>query len=450
MDRINNLPDEIICHIVSFLSAKEAAFASVLSKRWRNQFNIMLSVEFNDSVNNPTSLSDFLNRVLALPLSSRIRNFSLKCRKRDLRPQYALVNRCLRNVLKRCVLDLKLSIEAEQGYSLPLEVFTCKTLVKLELGTGFDIDILPEDALLPSLKTLFLDSVKFYDRCGCAFQKLLSACPVLVELVMREVEWEHWKWSRCVSSPTLERLTISHNFLVDEYDLESVTFDIPSLTYLDYGDFIPEAYPIVNLDSVVEAKLSIILTVEHNWNGNFIRDDALITGDPTNLIKGLKNVEILNLSSPETTEAFYFFRGAIPVYNNLHHLSITTDNELCWKALPYVLKSAPNLKTLVIRGLLHCNVNSENYDDEETVCECLSRYSFLWSCPVKVLEITEYGGTKGELEQMKHFLAKLKCLELLKVGVYATEPEEKLLHLQVDVLNLPKSSHKCKIRFNLS
>ncbi|XP_019102068.1 PREDICTED: F-box/LRR-repeat protein At3g58980-like [Camelina sativa] len=306
MDRINNLPDEIICHMVSFLSAKEADFASVLSKRWRNLFNIISSAEFNDSVSNPTSLSNFLNRVLAMPLSSRIRNFSLKCRKLDLRTQYALVNRCLRNVLKRGVLDLKLSIEAEQGYSLPLEVFTCKTLVKLELGTGFDIDILPENALLPSLKTLILDSVKFYDRCGCAFQKLLSACPVLVELVMREVEWEHWKWSRCVSSPTLERLTISHNLLVDEYELESITFNTPSLTYLDYGDFIPEAYSIVNLDSVVEAKLSIILTVEHNWNGNFIRDDALLTGGPTNLIKGLKNVEILNLSSPETTEVSTF------------------------------------------------------------------------------------------------------------------------------------------------
>ncbi|XP_010419476.1 PREDICTED: putative F-box/LRR-repeat protein At5g15620 [Camelina sativa] len=38
MDRISNLADEIICHIGSFLSAKEAAFTALLSKRWRNLF----------------------------------------------------------------------------------------------------------------------------------------------------------------------------------------------------------------------------------------------------------------------------------------------------------------------------------------------------------------------------------------------------------------------------
>ncbi|XP_010468897.1 PREDICTED: putative F-box/LRR-repeat protein At5g15620 [Camelina sativa] len=38
MDRISILTDEIICHIGSFLSAKEAAFTALLSKRWRSLF----------------------------------------------------------------------------------------------------------------------------------------------------------------------------------------------------------------------------------------------------------------------------------------------------------------------------------------------------------------------------------------------------------------------------
>lgn len=193
---------------------------------------------------------DFLDRVLALPSSSRIRNFSLKCRKCVGPTHYALVNRCLCYVLKRGVLDLKLNIKVEKGCPLPFEIFTCKTVAKLKLGSGFGTDLLPKNALLPSLKTLILDSVKFYDRCGCEFQKLLSACPVLVELVMRNLEW-----SRGVSSPNLERLTINQRYLVEH------NLDTPSLIYLDYNAYVPELYPIVNLDSLVEAKLDLVFTI---------------------------------------------------------------------------------------------------------------------------------------------------------------------------------------------
>ncbi|RID65905.1 hypothetical protein BRARA_D01077 [Brassica rapa] len=41
MDRISDVPDEILHHIGSFLSAKEAAFATLLSKRWRTLFTII-------------------------------------------------------------------------------------------------------------------------------------------------------------------------------------------------------------------------------------------------------------------------------------------------------------------------------------------------------------------------------------------------------------------------
>jgi len=78
MDRISNLPDEIICHIGSFLSARESAFTTVLSKRWHNLFTIVPDLHFDSSVKDGESLTDFVDRVMALPASSRVNKFSLK------------------------------------------------------------------------------------------------------------------------------------------------------------------------------------------------------------------------------------------------------------------------------------------------------------------------------------------------------------------------------------
>lgn len=70
------------------------------------------------------------------------------------------------------------------------------------------------------------------------------------------------------------------------------------------------------------------------------------------------------------------------------------------------------------------------------------------SCPVKVLKITEYGGKIEELDQMKHFLKKLSCLELVKVRICAIEDKEKS-RVTKDLLMVPRSS-KCKIKIKFS
>lgn len=63
---------------------------------------------------------------------------------------------------------------------------------------------------------------------------------------------------------------------------------------------------------------------------------------------------------------------------------------------------------------------------------------------MKVLKITEYGGKTGELEQMKHFLEKLSCLELVEVRAYAINDEEKSRITQ-DLLLVPRPSN-CNIQ----
>ncbi|ESQ43828.1 hypothetical protein EUTSA_v10006436mg, partial [Eutrema salsugineum] len=404
MDRISNLPDEIICHIGSFLSAKEAAFTTVLAKKWRNLFTIIHKLHFDGSLKNGESFTDFVDGVLALPATSRVRNFSLKWFAHVKNDE--LINRCLCHVLKLGVMALELQINDKEGYSLPFEIFTCETVSELTLGYGFAIDILPANVFLPSLKTLSLYKVGFFEFGRCAFKTLLGACPLLEELTIRCLNWEHWRWSRVVSSPTLKRLTITRGgwSSFDASDFKSVSFETPSLAYLFYSDYVPKRYLNVDFSSLVEAKLHLCPEEHYNWDRT---DTARF--HPINLLNGLKDVESLNLCSIMSLDMFYVFREALPVFEKLLHISVALSN-FCWYPLPLLIKKSPNLKTLTIDGRLH--YRSFYYCPESTVCLCVSEYAFLLKCPLEILKITEYYGSLEELIQMKYILGKLSCLEL--------------------------------------
>ncbi|RHN45186.1 putative F-box domain-containing protein [Medicago truncatula] len=54
VDRISNLPDSVICHILSFLSTKQSAATSILSKRWNPLWHSVFTLDFDDQ-----SFTDF-------------------------------------------------------------------------------------------------------------------------------------------------------------------------------------------------------------------------------------------------------------------------------------------------------------------------------------------------------------------------------------------------------
>ncbi|CAD5326545.1 unnamed protein product [Arabidopsis thaliana] len=435
MDRISNLPDGLIYRVISLLSTKEATCLKYTSKNWLNLVTIIPVAIFDDSSASAISASfkDFADRIMLARLAShRIRRFSLKLQSLNF-AQYKTVNDCLRNVLESGVLDLELDINVRGDYSLPSEIFTCKSVVKMKLGSGFVIEILPKNAWLPALKTLLLDSVRFNDAGGCAFTRLLSACSVLEELVIDGYNCELWNWYRTVSSLTLKRLTIRGAYS-DDYEsikYEAISFITPNLVYLEYCDVLQDEFPVVNLNSLVEAKLNLTLMI------------ARIHTDLTTLFQGLKNVQILRLEFIDTALLFADFSEAAPVFENMSHLYMPTEPDVCWDTLKLFVKKSPNLKTLTIDDLHYTFY--QDYLDLNSVCKCLEGYSFLLSCPLENLKITQFGGEIEEMVQIKHVLENLKCLVLLELQVDETRDEEKL-HILADLLMLPRASSKCKVQ----
>ncbi|EOA25169.1 hypothetical protein CARUB_v10018481mg [Capsella rubella] len=449
MDFFSNLPDELVCHILSFLTTTEAASTSVLSKRWSNLFALVPNIDFEDTVfwsydckKTPSSFIDFVDRVMALQGDSPIKKFSLKCQSG--RVDSGRVNSWICNVLQRGVSDLDLSIDFERGYSLPPNMFHSDTLVELKLRS--DNSILEwgtgrEDTFFPMLKTLVFE-VTFID-CG-KMDMFLQAFPVLEELCI-----DATKWTVCdetVSSDTLRKLTIKSYGFGSVYHPRSISFDTPRLVYFNYADYVAEDYPKVNFTNLVEALLD--LTV----NGLKFMLEITSRGDEdhvflrfrnvSKLMSGIRHVQKLYLSS-DTLEVLSLRYESIPVFNNLKVLCIRSSAHGGWQAMPELLRSCPLLETLVLKGLLHYVT-----DKCGDACDCISREDkgrSLISCPVRKLQIERLQRTKRELEMIKHFLESFRCVK--EVEIYAEENN------LVDYLQVPREFelfnelYSCDVRF---
>ncbi|XP_023638925.1 F-box/LRR-repeat protein At1g06630 [Capsella rubella] len=347
-DAISCLPHEVLGVILSSVPTKLAASTSLLSKKWRNVFALVHNLDFDDSdLLQPEegeeemgvmreSFRNFVDTTLALQCGSPIKRFSLKCHIHDYYSESAHLVRWVCNALDRGVLDL--SLETSVQALIPSELFTSKTLVKLRLGTQVTVEVFPPEASLPALKILIFESVLIRpdDMCNV----LLPGCPVLEELYLYYDGFEGWPYR--ITSQTIKRLVVQY----DEFEIESMSFmsiDAPNLLFLDYSHYALYDYPLVNLASLVEARLDI------QYSKRVVRPD--ITG----LINGISNVETLHLS-PDSVDVISLCVGRgllLPVFNNLVSLTFGSKNEKGWKLLPYLIEQSPKLETLIIQVIYH-------------------------------------------------------------------------------------------------
>ncbi|RID54507.1 hypothetical protein BRARA_G01823 [Brassica rapa] len=397
MDRVSNLPDEVLCHIL----------------------------------------------VLALQCNSPLKEFSLKSFTVD---DTDRVDGWISNVLARGVsdLDLKIIIRSDKWNFYPMspKCFECSTLVKLSIGCGVDVTLAAGRIFLPMLKTLVLVWVKV---CPNEFETLLRALPSLEKLVLLRVIWKGR--DVIVSSASVKTLIVNLGFW-----LSTLSFDTPSLVHFDYSGSAAWDYPVVNMGNLVDTQIDFYLSQLHikllGAPGN--DEDALPYSNAWKLFHGIRNVSHLSLF-PDALEVRFLIQflvhmtkrrssfenvipkyivlfclcfqvlsmcsESLPVFNNLNSLAIRSDKDRRWQAMPALLRNCPHLETLVIQGLVH-HVTDKCGD----VCDCISREDkglSLKVCPVKVMEIYGFRGTMKEMAMIKHFLDYFPSLK--EMEVYAEE-----------------------------
>jgi hypothetical protein len=223
VDRISELPDEILGHILSFLPTILAFTTTVLSKRWTRLFYSLAVLRFrfnNETLKNHNSFNHLCRFIDTLMLSPRVSNqpikkFSLKCRflcrkfnspsKSNVSAWVEAAAPKLRHV-EKFVLILHYSITLKLNPS----ILTSRTLVILKLE---DVQIQSNNLCvdLPSLKTLHFRVVSFKNKND--FMKLLNACPLLQDLHASYIKYdennEEAKEFKSLSLSKLVRANIS-------------------------------------------------------------------------------------------------------------------------------------------------------------------------------------------------------------------------------------------------
>ncbi|XP_057426032.1 FBD-associated F-box protein At5g56380-like isoform X2 [Lotus japonicus] len=187
-DRISNLPDELLCHILSFLPTENAAATTILSKRWRSLWLSVPTLDFHKERylegKESKSYSDFSNFVYAAihsrGLHQPIKNFTLD-------PGYDCPFDDVKEWLKAAKRHHLEKLVIWYPYS-PVTCFilSCTNLVVLKLTYAYFEAF--SSVNLPSLKTLYMDDVEFVNPQS--LMNLLYGCPVLEDLVIYDVYFD--------------------------------------------------------------------------------------------------------------------------------------------------------------------------------------------------------------------------------------------------------------------
>ncbi|XP_058768280.1 putative FBD-associated F-box protein At5g22720, partial [Vicia villosa] len=180
-DRISDLPESILCHILSFLPTKSAGTTMIISKRWKPVWLAILILNLDDKAFN--NFETFRKFVYSIMFSLRdqktsIQSFTLKLGYYS-RFKQGELNRIFKFVMQQGVKNLNFDLSGKpRCIKLPPCILSCKTLqvLRLENIKMWDFD----QVNFPCLKTLHLNNVDF--TSPKYFAKFLYVCPILEDL----------------------------------------------------------------------------------------------------------------------------------------------------------------------------------------------------------------------------------------------------------------------------
>ncbi|XP_028124361.1 F-box/LRR-repeat protein At4g14103-like [Camellia sinensis] len=434
-DRISNLPESILCHILSKLPTKFAAGIAILSTKWNNPFvsipnptiNIDDSLLLNPHNTTNSNFINFMNHLFTVTLIDvpTIHKLHLQCHH-----DYgnSNIDEWVSIALKRNVTGLSLFFNVKStGVSIP-GLFDSTTLVDLLLSQHYGLNV-PDLDFLSKIKRLYLDYVGFVD--GESFERVVDGCPVLEELSLDGVEFEEIEVIR-ISSNTI-RFLLVHNCYHNECE---VVMDTPALETIFYNDYASIYYPLINFSSLLKAYIDIGPSKEQLEEEE--EDETSQYGqNVSKLVTTCSNVDFLYLSN-SSVSAISCACLRVPTFYNLIELKLGDLNGHGWALLPHLLESAPILAILAfMEGAMQ---NFRSLYNIVCVPTCVSSR-------IHDIFFEEFNGEGDEFDLVKYFLKTAQVVTEMEFSFSSSLPLEKQYNTWTKLILMQKGTKTCRVEF---
>ncbi|KAK0601275.1 hypothetical protein LWI29_022676 [Acer saccharum] len=361
MDRISELPDVIIHHIMSYLSTLEATQTCVLSKRWNHLQTSFPILDFDliyfeekdletrrkkRKIYNINKFIQFVDASLLRFCEAKVsmQKFRLSMKVYDAERVASHLEKWIELAVANEVKELDLNVETigDRRYSPPETIFSAEFVTTLKLG-GCNLEQFSAYTIrFHFLKKLVLNAVHIDEQ---AFQKFISECPLLEDLFL-SLCW-HCKCISVSHAPKLKILTVnaspSSNFCDDNLfgEVESIEIVVPSLqqcTLIDFHrSFVIDMVGCADLKYFNLTSVKILVQKLHNLISKLPLLEKLILKDcvlervslSSNRLKELQiiccpRLKVIDINVPSLLTISYEF------YANPAH-SINVPHQCSWK-----------------------------------------------------------------------------------------------------------------------
>ncbi|CAF2111811.1 unnamed protein product [Brassica napus] len=344
------------------------------------------------------------------------------------------INMWIGIAVSHCLRELEMMLyesDPAKPFVLPSNLYACKSLVVLKLGGDILLDV-PTMASLPSLKTMELQSVRYFS--DKTLPLLLSKCPLLEDLVVDLREDDTPRYLGVVV-PSLQSLSLYipyNNHIIDGFVLVT-----PALKYFKLMDYNEHYCLIENMPNLIEAYLDVDCP------------------DIKDLIGSITSVKRLSICSKVNhfpfINLFYFLVHCVQdmldegfVFNQLEHLEVCLCMEHSSNQLFRLLKASSNLKRLDISLMRvslfgHVSQGMDDWNQPTTVPECLLS-------SMQTLNLSEYTGEPQEREIVVYILkhaVHLKTATIKSSSELGVPKSEMLKELELS----SRASAACQLMF---
>ncbi|XP_057425344.1 F-box/LRR-repeat protein At4g14103-like [Lotus japonicus] len=331
-DRLSDLPDCVLLHILSFVNAKYAVQTCTLSTRWKDLWKRLPSLILHSSdFSTFKGFTKFVSTILTL------RDGSIALHGLDLkrlgRIQPCLFKRIIKYVISHNVQQLGLCVNCDIEH-FPTDVFSCETLTYLKLSVHFREvkTLLLQSFNLPALTTLHLEHFTICAN-GNDLAEPFSTFIRLNSLIIHDcsIIGSH---ILCISSTTLCNLTV-HNDPVDVYKIE---LSSPCLRTFTFTGTVCETLSGRNLSSIEHVNLDILRASKPdavlNWLEELTNIKSLTISIST--LKVLSLTHVLKLKVP-------------PILSSLKSVKVKLRGEKSVLDVDFFLQNSPSAKIDFIR-----------------------------------------------------------------------------------------------------